>query len=333
MWQENLPYKYSEYEEINIDNNFVLPGSREIIQLNAGKLPSGTKINVVAHIIRAEKPGPTVLLLGGIHGDEINGIEIVRKSLTNGMFDNLICGTVICIPLLNVYGFNSFSREMSDGKDVNRSFPGHISGSLASRTARIVTKKIFPHIDLAIDFHTGGASRYNHPQIRYYKKDKWAVKLAQWSGAPFLLEQALIPSSFRKVAYEAGIPALVYEGGETLRFDKLSIANGMDCIKNIFTHLNMANFEVNSVKKTINISKSKWIRASAPGIFYWHKHSGDFVKKGELLGTIHEPSDRDRLDVISQENGYLIGHNNACVVSLGDALFHIGAEYNEFVID
>jgi len=329
MWLDILSIKYPEYEELIVDNNIIIPGSKETILLNAGKLPSGTKINVVAHIIRAEKPGPTVLLLGGIHGDEINGIEIVRKSLINEMFDHLVCGTVICIPLLNVYGFNSFSREMSDGKDVNRSFPGHISGSLASRTARIITKKIFPHIDLALDFHTGGASRYNYPQIRYYKKDILAAKLAQWSGVPFLLEQALIPNSFRKVAHDADIPALVYEGGETLRFDKLSISNGINCIKSVFTHLKMANFEGLPDKITMNISKSKWIRASAPGIFYWYKHSGDFVKNGEILGTIHEPSDRDRVEVISQEEGYIIGHNNACVVSLGDALFHIGVEYNE----
>ncbi len=328
MIEKFIPWTYDGNEEIIIDNNIILPGSHETILLNAGKLPSGTKINVVVHIFRAEKPGPTVLVLGGIHGDEINGIEIVRHSITQGVFSHLLCGTAICVPLLNVFGFNNFSRDMSDGKDVNRSFPGHISGSLASRTARIVTKKIFPHIDFALDFHTGGASRYNSPQIRYYKKDLLAYELAKNSGVPFLLEQPLIPNSFRKSAFDAGIPALVYEGGETLRFDASAIDGGIQCIKNILSYTKMGYFEMASHKNIVNISKSKWVRASAPGIFYWVKKSGDFVVSGEVLGTICEPAGTQETQIIAHEEGYIIGHNNACVVALGDALFHIGVQYS-----
>lgn len=333
MWQGIIPLKYDNTKEMVMDNVVIKPGDSNIIQISAGKLPSGTKINVAAHVFRSKYPGPTVLIIGGIHGDEINGIEIVRKSIVNNVFSQLGCGSLVAIPLLNVYGFNNFSREMSDGKDINRSFPGHFNGSLASRIARIVTKKILPHIDLAIDFHTGGASRYNYPQIRYYKKDKLASWLAHNSNAPFLLEQSLISQSFRKASFDLSIPTLVYEGGESLRFDAFAINKGMEVVSNILGFLDMIPKREELKLGSINISKSKWVRASAPGIFYWYKKAGDYVKKGDLLGVVYEPTGHNKVDVVSKDSGFIIGHNNTCVISLGDALFHLGTSYENIRLD
>ncbi|MBK8669240.1 MAG: succinylglutamate desuccinylase/aspartoacylase family protein [Saprospiraceae bacterium] len=135
-----LPKLRSEIELI-IDNEIIIPGKMQTIRINAGKLPSDNRINVVAHVLHTDKVGPSVLILGGVHGNEINGIEIVRRSIEEEIYSGLVCGTVIIIPLLNVYGFINFSRDVTDGKDVNRSFPGHLNGSLASRVARIMTKK------------------------------------------------------------------------------------------------------------------------------------------------------------------------------------------------
>lgn len=329
MWQGLYPIKFHKSNDIIIENQVIRPGSTQVVHINAGKLPSGTNITMVAHIFRSQNPGPVILILGGIHGDEINGVEIVRKSITEGMYDDLLYGTVIAIPLVNVFGFNNFSRDMSDGKDVNRSFPGHLNGSLASRTARIITKKILPLVDIALDFHTGGASRYNYPHIRYYKKDDLSLHLALKSGAPVLMEQPLVAHSFRKAAYDMNIPALVFEGGETLRFDHLSIRKGLEVISHILHHLNMRTLHEKITTESIRITRSRWLRAVSPGIFFWYKKSGESVYKGELLGVIHEPTGLSGSKIIAPEDGYIIGHNNASVVSLGDALFHLGVEYQK----
>jgi predicted deacylase len=321
-----LPKLKSEIELI-IDNEIIIPGKMQTLRINAGKLPSDNRINVFAHVLHTNIPGPSVLILGGVHGNEINGIEIVRRSMEEQIY-NITCGTVIVIPLLNVYGFINFSRDVADGKDVNRSFPGHINGSLASRVARIITKKILPHVDVALDFHTGGDARYNFPQVRYYKHDLVAQKIARLFGVKYLIEQPLIANSFRKAASDMKVPAVVYEGGESIRLDKFSIISGVNAIKNVLTGLGMlSEHEMIKASEQYIIHKDNWVRAAAPGMFIWSKKSGDFVQKGEKMGEIKDPYGTKSIDVISTYSGHIIGHNNASVVSLGDALFHVGYEF------
>jgi uncharacterized protein len=316
--------------ELIIDGEIIGKDTMQVLRVNAGKLPSDNRINVFAHVLHSSKPGPSVLILGGVHGNEINGIEIVRRSIEQKIYNNLKCGTVIIIPLLNVYGFINFSRDVPDGKDVNRSFPGHINGSLASRVARILTKKILPHVDIAIDFHTGGEARYNYPQVRYARQDIVASKIAAVSGVKYLLEQPLIAHSFRKAASDMKVPAIVYEGGESIRMDQHSIDKGMDVITNVLGSLDMINQNENQEpKEQFIIHKSTWDRAAVPGIFIWEKKSGDFVQKGERLGVITDPYGLRSNEVLSTYTGHIIGHNNASVVSLGDALFHIGNEFTK----
>ena len=168
-----------EQEEMIINGTEVKPGDKKEIRIHVGKLPSGTRINMYAHVYRSMQDGPTMLVLAGVHGDEVNGVEVVRRSIEEGVYDRMTRGTAIVIPLLNIYGFLLFSREVPDGKDVNRSFPGSFKGSLASRVARTLTKKILPLVDFGVDFHTGGANRYNYPQIRYTRGDEKAFELAK----------------------------------------------------------------------------------------------------------------------------------------------------------
>lgn len=320
--------KFQPEQELCIDGTVIASGQSTVLRINAGKLPSDNRINVHAHVFHTGIVGPSILILGGVHGNEINGIEIVRRSLEEGLYNDIKCGTVIVIPLLNVYGFINFSRDVADGKDVNRSFPGHMNGSLASRVARILTKKILPHVDLALDFHTGGDARYNMPQVRYYKSDQVASEIAKQFGVKFLLEHALIPNSFRRAAYDMGVPAVVYEGGEAIRLDKISIDQGMQGIKNILSGLEMIEEmePLEDIEKIV-IKKNNWVRAVSAGLFIWSKKSGDLVTKGDKLGEIKDPFGSKSVDVLSTYSGYIICHNNASVVSLGDALFHIGNEY------
>lgn len=316
--------------DLTIDDEVIMPGVLQTIRINAGKLPSDNRINVFAHVYRSFQPGPCVLLLGGIHGNEINGIEIVRRAVEEKIYQHLFSGTLIMIPLLNVYGFINFTRDVSDGKDVNRSFPGNTGGSLASRVARILTKKILPYIDIAIDFHTGGDARFNYPQIRFTKTDMTAYELAKVFGPRYIISQALIPHSFRKAAFDMHIPTLVYEGGESIRLDQNAISTGLAGIKLVLDTLQMTTFHQSvSLGEQWLIHKTNWVRAATPGMFLWSKCSGDYVHKGEKMGEIKDPYGTKSYDVISNYNGHIIGHNNASVVTLGDALFHVGYEYTK----
>jgi uncharacterized protein len=322
------PFKIRNQDIISLEKETIEAGGFAEVRIPVGKMPSDTRLYISTFIYRAVEPGPTVLILGGVHGDEINGIEIVGQMLSEDYFSKISRGNVIAIPLLNVFGFNNFSRDLPDGKDVNRSFPGEVSGSLASRVAATLTKKILPYIDFAIDLHTGGASRYNHPQTRYSSKQAHAATLAMMFDAPFMIDQPLIPKSFRKVSSDHNAIAIVYEGGESIRLDGLSIETGKRGVKKVLHHLDMiANPGLTTSTQTIHIKKSEWQRAAKSGIFIWSKCSNQFVEKGELLGVIKDPYGLTYAEVFSKYKGYIFGHNNASVVNQGDALFNIGVEY------
>lgn len=312
-----------------IGDSSLYPGQSKTIDLAVGALPSGTDIAIKVHIFRALKPGPSILLLAGVHGDEINGIEILRRSIAEGLYEQLQAGTVVVIPLLNIYGFINFSRDMPDGKDVNRAFPGIASGSLASRIAHTLTKEILPLVDFGIDFHTGGGGIYNYPQLRYTPYDEHSRKIAEAFGAPLIIAGKAPAKSLRKTAQKLGKTILTYEGGENQRYDGYSLQVGSEGIRRLLTYFAMlapqspATSEV--ATKSKEIFKSSWLRAHRAGLFRWFKCSGHQVRKGEPLGLICDPhGDVKDKRIYASKDGYIIGHVNSAVVNQGDALFHIG---------
>ena len=319
--------KVKSIDDITINKSKVQPGENTMIRLPVGRLPSNTKIYIKAHVFRSEYPGPTVLILGGVHGDEINGVETIRRLIYEDKLTKLKCGTVIAIPIVNIYGFINFSRAVPDGKDVNRSFPGSLNGSLASRVARVITLKILPQVDYIIDLHTGGSSRFNFPQIRYTSSDPRALELAKIFGAPFVIKKPLISKSLRKIAKDKNIPVVVFEGGESLRFDGPSIQIASHGIQRVLNHLEMSETTVPAPERQIHFVKTMWIRASHSGLFMWSKQSGNRILKGEIIGVINDPQGLSSASVIASRDGYIIGHNNASVVNQGDALFHISYDY------
>ena len=311
---------------MKINQTEIEKGTQAKVRLKIGYLPSGTDISIYAHVFRGMEDGKTGLVLAGVHGDEINGVETLRQLLEAGFFKNITKGTVIVVPLLNVFGFINFSRDVPDGKDVNRSFPGNQKGSLASRVARKLTKSILPLVDFAIDFHTGGDSRYNYPQIRFTGTDPAARELADVFRAPLTIPRPRIARSLRKVAGDMGIPVVVFEGGESRRLDALSIEEGKNGIRRVFEHFDMlpASDSESFHRESLLIEKSSWIRADEAGLFIWSKCAGNFVRKGEHLGVIQDIYGERSITVTARQNGFIIGHNNAPVVNSGDALFHIG---------
>lgn len=318
------PSLFKGFRPIHLGNNEILPGTSSKVSYSIGNLPSGTRISIQMEVFRSSLPGPHVLIIGGVHGDEINGVEIVRRLLEKNIFHDLLIGSVIAVPLLNVHGFINYSRDVPDGKDVNRSFPGTLAGSLASRVARILTKNILPQVDVIIDNHTGGQYRYNYPQIRITKGDTASYELAKAFKAPFLVQKPALRGSLRKMAKIAEKICLIYEGGEALRFDGFSIARGMSGIERTLHSLQMINDSPQEDRESVDIEHASWIRASHAGLFLWSKSSGSKVKKGEPLGTIGDPYGTRRVVVLSPREGYVIGHTNAPVVGQGDALFHLG---------
>ena len=301
-------------------------GESKLIKIPVDRLPTGTLIEIPVYVFNGEELGPTILLQGGLHGDEVNSVELVRRMLIDKSY-KIHRGCVIVVPLLNVFGFLNLSRDMH-GKDVNRSFPGSLTGSLASRMAYYLIEELTKNVDFAIDFHTGGAQRSNFPQIRYTPEDEIAFQLATLFNAPFIFESKLIAKSFRNECYKNNIPVIVYEGGESLRLNEQAIQEGINGTLRILKHFKMIHERVEVPKNltSIHVHKRTWIRAKVAGIFNAKIENGARVQKGQLLGNITDTYGATNFPIKATTNGYIIAKNNFPIVNMGDPLFHFGQE-------
>jgi predicted deacylase len=226
-----------------------------------------------------------------------------------------------------VYGFLEFSRDISDGKDINRSFPGLKNGSLASRVARLLSDQFLSKATRLLDFHTGGGTRYNFPHTRYFPGDIKATEMAKIFGASVIMESNLIGKSLRKTAFDKFIPTVVFEGAEAGRYCQDSINVGLQGIQNILSNLKMTEKPLKQTEKILIIKKNSWIRAPKAGMFLWKESAGSFIRKGQTIGVISDPYGIKTHTILSKKEGFILGHNNASVVSLGDPLFHVGTSY------
>lgn len=314
-----------ENKIIKINGEYIKPGESKLVKINISRLPTGTLIDIPVHVFNAKQPGPTILLQAGLHGDEINGVETLRSMLENKDF-NVQKGAVIVVPILNVFGFIHFSRDVPDGKDVNRSFPGRKTGSLASRMAYHYTNEILPQIDFGIDLHTGGGQRHNYPQVRYTAEDETSKELAELFHAPFYFASKLIRGSFRKAAFDMQKPMLVYEGGESMRFDEFSIETAVLGIKNVLNAYGiLASTGTIKALNSKKLRKTRWIRASRAGMFIPEVANGSRISKGQVLGVVTDTFAKKSKKVTAQIDGYVFCINHQAVVNQGDALFNIGS--------
>lgn len=303
------------------------------LNLDIAKLHTRTAIEVPIIVSRGTKPGPVLLLNAGIHGDEVNGVEIVRQIVAKN-YHIPDAGTVICIPVLNVFGFLHKTREFPDGRDLNRVFPGSKEGSLASRFAYFLMKEIVPSVDYCIDYHTGASSRFNYTHLRIEGKNPQTVELANVFGAPYILLSKELPKSFRSEANKIGVGVLLFEGGKSLDLDRVVTKIGVNGALRIMQHLGMRDFtkELSSVKEQITtetLTDSTWMRARHSGMFRTLVKIGTHVKKGTILGTISDPFGDFEKRVISKHNGVIICSNHSPLVHQGDAIFHIAFNKGE----
>jgi predicted deacylase len=314
-----------KHKKLVILGHEILPGKGAELNLDVAKLHTSTPIQVPVIVHRAKNDGPTLLLMAGMHGDEINGMEIIRRVIRKG-WNRPNAGTVICIPVFNIFGFLNVSRELPDGRDLNRSFPGSNSGSLASQFAYHFMKEIAPFVDYVIDFHTGSAQRNNFSQIRCVFSDEESLALAQVFNPPFIIHSSYISKSIRESMNKRKKKILLFEGGKTNSIEEKVVVEGLDGIKRMLEHLQMRTFKFdNSLnREPIYIKNSRWIRASHAGMFCLMVENGAQVSVGTILGIITDPFGKIERKVKSSIDGFVFCVNETPVVNKGDALFHVG---------
>lgn len=307
---------------IHIASQAIPPGEHTQINLNIARLPSHTVIDVPVYIYRSRVPGPVLLFTAGLHGDELNGIEIVRRLIADGLTVP-VRGTVIAMPVVNIFGFLHATRDLPDGKDLNRSFPGSKTGSLARRVAYVVMREVLPAVDIGVDFHTGGAQRANYPQVRCAFDDAKSLRLAKKFDAPLTIDSKYVDKSFRKEAGKAGKRIIVYEGGESSRFDPLAIKEGIRGARRMMASLKMRN-EPLSKRRTVSIRSTVWVRARSSGLLRGRVRPGVRVASREVIATITDPFGESEYHVRAPQAGWVIGVNHQPVISQGDAVLHLG---------
>lgn len=309
---------------ITINGTTVLPGQRRTIELPLGTLYTHTPLAMPVHVICGKKPGPRIFISAAIHGDELNGVEIIRRMLKSSTLKRLR-GVLIAIPVVNVHGLLHHSRYLPDRRDLNRSFPGSLSGSLAARMAHIFMEQIVKQCSHGIDLHTGAIHRSNLPQIRANLDDDETARLAHAFGVPVILNSDLRDGSLREASAESGTPILLYEAGEALRFDEISIRVGVKGIRNVMRELSMLPPSKSKKLpiKSVVARSSNWVRAHNSGVFRAVVSLGAYVDEKTVLGVISDPFGENEKEVHANFKGVVIGKNNLPLVNEGDALFHI----------
>lgn len=312
---------------MKILGHHIEPGTSIQLNMAVARLHTRTRIEVPVIIERAKEPGPCLLLMAGIHGNEVNGIEIVRKIISKG-YHIPQKGTIICIPVLNIFGFLNQQREFPDGRDLNRMFPGSANGSLASRFAHIFMTEILPNINYCIDFHTGGEQRFNFSQIRIAGDDDETYQLAKVFGAKFIVKAKQREKTFRDIASKNGKKVLLFEGGKSLYLDKNVTNAGIQGAINIIHHLGLNDFSqlprfYPANEELIDVESSIWIRAKYSGMFRSNIRIGSYVKRGEVLGTITDPFGDFEKEVKAPNSGYIFCRDHSPIVNQGTALLHL----------
>ncbi len=318
-------------EEISFLGTEIKRGESVCLQFDVAKLHTRNSIQVPVFIERAQQDGPVLLLLGGVHGDEINGVEIVRRIIRSKL-NKPARGTIIAIPVFNIFGFLNLSRKFPDGRDLNRVFPGSAKGSLASQFAYQFKKEIAPFVDYVLDFHAGGAHRVNVAQTRCMLEDEKALELAKVFGAPFIVQSKTIAKSLRETFRKLGKTALLFEGGKSMLYDEQAIEYGVRGARNVIRHLKMKRGKVEVGREPIIVRKSKWLRASHSGMFHVRVENGSRVTRKTVMGLITDPFGAFERKVFAPFDCYVFCINISPIVNRGDAIFHVSLETEEAVL-
>ncbi|MEO9653174.1 MAG: succinylglutamate desuccinylase/aspartoacylase family protein [Roseobacter sp.] len=302
----------------------VQAGSNQTVHLPVSTLPDHTPVNLSVQVHHGKRAGPALFVSAAVHGDEVIGVEIVRRLLRAPQLANLR-GTLLVVPVVNSFGFLNRSRYLPDRRDLNRCFPGHPSGSLGSRLAHIFLNDIVLRCDTGIDLHSAAIHRTNLPQIRISAGDDKTREMAQVFGAPVVLTSALRDGSLRAEAAERGTSVLLYEAGEGLRFDELAVRAGVAGILRVMRSLDMLPSKGISKAKAAPYfcTSSTWVRAPAGGLLRTFRGEGETIEEGDILACVADPFGQFETDILAPSDGILIGRAILPIVNEGDAVFHL----------
>ena len=306
-----------------LGNVVVAPGERLVVNLPLPGLYTETTVDMPVHIVHGKREGPTLFVSAALHGDEINGVEIVRRLLLQPQLKKMR-GTLLVVPIVNVFGFHMQSRYLPDRRDLNRSFPGREKGSLAARLANIFLRDVVAYADFGIDLHTAAIHRDNLPQIRADMSLSSLVPLARAFAAPVLIHSAPPVGSLRHSAAAREVPIMVYEAGEALRFDELSIRIGLRGVINVMRELGMLTLKRKPPKPSAILRSTSWVRASSSGIARMLVRLGDVVSRGDVLAYVGDAGGDGEEGIVAPFDGVVIGRSNLPLVYEGEAVFHIG---------
>lgn len=301
------------------------PGTRQTVDLRVTRLYTHTAITMPVQVVNGKAPGPRLFVSAAMHGDELNGVEIIRRLLKLPALKRLH-GVLIAVPVVNVHGLIHHSRYLPDRRDLNRSFPGSREGSLTARLAWLFMEEIVKNSTHGVDIHTGAVHRSNLPQIRAHLDDAETLRLAKSFEVPVLLNSELRDGSLRQVAAEQGMPLLLYEAGEALRFDEVAIRAGLRGIIGVMRALEMLPPSKSRRRPPIEpviARSSSWVRAPRSGILRVTVPLGARVRRDEPLGMISDPFGEREVVLTAPANGIIIGRTNLPLANEGDALFHI----------
>lgn len=312
-------------EPIVIGSTHVNPGERASVSLPVADLYTSTSLSMPVKVVCGRMKGPVLFVSAAIHGDELNGVEIIRRLLKRKVLRSLR-GTLLAVPIVNVHGFLDQSRYLPDRRDLNRSFPGSPKGSVAARLANTFMQQIVSKADYGIDLHTGAINRSNLPQIRANLDGDKTLDIARAFGAPVIVGSNVRDGSLRECAQDLGMPMLVYEAGEALRFDETSIRAGIRGILGVMRHIGMLPAAKNPKPLTPIVARStQWVRASTSGIVSGKAKLGSTVTKGQQLATISDPLGEDEESIYAPFDGIVIGRTNLPLAHEGDALFNLSS--------
>lgn len=283
---------------------------------------SGTPVALPVIVVHGAHDGPTIWLSAAIHGDELCGVDIIRRVLEY-LNAKSLCGTVIAVPIVNVHGFNTGDRYLPDRRDLNRLFPGSTRGSLGARIAHLMMTEIISRCSMGIDLHTGSDHRINLPQVRGDLDDPKVLALAHEFSAPLSLHAQTRDGSLRAAATDAGATTLLFEGGEADRFDETAIEAGTAGVLRSMASVGMIKNAPEASRATRISRRSRWMRATKSGIVHLEAALGDEVTKGQELATVHDPFGKRLGAITSRTSGIVIGHSQRPLVNRGDAVVHI----------
>jgi uncharacterized protein len=299
------------------------PGSRAMISVPLPGLYTDTQIEMPVHIIHGRRDGPTLFVSAAVHGDEINGVEITRRLLLQPALKQL-AGTLLVVPVVNVFGFQAKSRYLPDRRDLNRSFPGREQGSMAARLAHAFLTNVALRCDAGIDLHTAAIHRDNLPQIRADMTDPQLARLARAFAAPVAIHSAPPAGSLRHAGAAHQVPIMVYEAGEALRFDEVSIRVGLNGVINVMREFGMLKPRRKPPKPSVPLQSTTWVRAPRSGILRSLHKLGDLLHEGDALGIVSDPTGREEVELHAPFDGLVIGRTHLPLVYEGEAVFHIG---------